>query len=498
VNAPAGEVAAATPLVAALEGRDRDASSLLDAFLGWVADTGVSLYPAQEEAVLEIMEGHHVVLNTPTGSGKSLVAIAMHFRAFALGERSFYTSPIKALVSEKFFALCRVFGADNVGMMTGDAAVNRDAAIVCCTAEVLANIALREGADAPVEHVIIDEFHYFSDRDRGAAWQIPLLLLTRGTFLLMSATLGDTTELRGNMERLTGRKATLVQSDDRPVPLQFRWAEVPLLESIERLQHEGRAPVYVVSFTQRECAELAQDLTSSNYCAPAEKQALLAAIGGFRFDSPYGARVRRYLTHGIGIHHAGLLPKYRLLCEQLAQQGLLKIIVGTDTLGVGINVPIRTVLFTQLYKYDGTSSKLLTVRDFRQIAGRAGRKGFDDRGYVVCQAPAHFVENRRLEAQQKRGKNVVKQKPPKGFVHYDASTFERMQTASCEPLQSVQRRPWHDPQPVAARPRRPWQRLSRAGAHHRHQLRDADNEVEAPARGRVALSVALQRRHRQP
>ncbi|MFN7950555.1 MAG: DUF3516 domain-containing protein [bacterium] len=410
---------------------------ILDRFLGWVAKRGLELYPAQEEAILEIMSGKHVVLGTPTGSGKSLVAEALHFKALAEGQRSCYTSPIKALASEKFFALCEDFGAANVGMMTGDASINREAPIICCTAEVLSNLSLRQATDLAFPYVVIDEFHYYADRDRGVAWQVPLLTLPRTTFLLMSATLGDTTAIEQSLTRLTGRDVARVVSEQRPVPLDFEYREELLHETVESLLEADRAPVYVVSFTQRETAERAQALTSAKVCGKEQKRAIGEALAGFRFDSPYGGDVRRFVSNGIGIHHAGLLPKYRLLVEQLAQRGLLRVISGTDTLGVGVNIPIRTVLFSQLCKFDGQKTALLSVRDFKQIAGRAGRKGFDERGWVVALAPEHVVENRRLELKAAAGKKIVKKKPPtRGFVPWNGETLTKLRTSAPEPLQS--------------------------------------------------------------
>lgn len=399
---------------------------ILEALLEWTTEAGIDLYPAQEEAFFEICDGRHVILNTPTGSGKSLVAVAAHFYALAQGKTSYYTSPIKALVSEKFFALCDTFGAERVGMLTGDASINPNAPIICCTAEILANKALRQGDEGGVGYVIMDEFHYYSDRDRGWAWQVPLLMLKSSTFLLMSATLGDLDEITKPLEVSTGRDVALVQSFERPVPLEYTWVETPIHETLATLVEKQRAPVYVVSFTQRECAELAQALTSLTLASREERDTIRDAIGHFRFNTPYGKDMRRFLHAGIGIHHAGLLPRYRLLVEKLAQQGLLKVIVGTDTLGVGINVPIRAVLFTRLYKYDGEKSGLLSVRDFRQIAGRAGRKGFDNVGYVYCQAPEHVIENKRLEDKAKKGKKLVKKKPPDRYVAYTDETFQAM------------------------------------------------------------------------
>jgi superfamily II RNA helicase len=415
-----------------------DNGFLLEAFLDWARLKGISLYPAQESAALELLEGKNVILNTPTGSGKSLVASVLHFQALAQGRRSVYTCPIKALVNEKWLALCREFGPENVGLSTGDATVNRDAPILCCTAEILANMALSEGEACPILDVVMDEFHYYSDRDRGAAWQVPLLILKKARFLLMSATLGDTAFFEQALADLTGRPVVAVRSQDRPVPLHFQWCESALSETVLRFAKEGKAPVYVVHFTQADAARNAQSFTSLDLCTKEEKAALAAALEGFRFSSPYGPDLKRWLRQGIGLHHAGLLPKYRILAEKLAQQGLLKVICGTDTLGVGVNVPIRTVLFTQLCKYSGDKTALLTARDFHQISGRAGRKGFDNIGFVGAQAPEHVVENLKLAAKSAQsGRKFVKRQPPeKGYVPWDKAIFERMIAAQPERLVS--------------------------------------------------------------
>jgi len=411
--------------------------SLLGLFLDYTTARQLELYPAQEEAVLELYADKNVILNTPTGSGKSLVASALHFKSLAQGRRSVYTCPIKALVNEKWMALCKEFGPDNVGLSTGDATVNHDAPILCCTAEILANIALRDGSKANVHDVVMDEFHYYSDRERGVAWQAPLLTLPQTRFLLMSATLGETGFFEEELIRLTGKPTTTVRSVTRPVPLDFSYAETPLALTLEKLVQDGKGPVYVVHFTQNEAAQSAQDFTSINVATREEKAAIAAAIEGRKFNSPYGAEIKRWLRGGIGLHHAGLLPKYRILMEQLAQQGLLKVICGTDTLGVGINVPIRTVLFTRLSKYGGERVTILTARDFHQIAGRAGRKGYDNVGWVVAQAPEHVIENLKLEEKSKRdGKKVVKRQAPEGFIGWDRKTFERLQNAAPERLTS--------------------------------------------------------------
>ncbi|MGW9476535.1 DEAD/DEAH box helicase [Saccharomonospora azurea] len=422
---------------------DTDPDALFDAFATWAEDRGLELYPAQEEALIELVSGANVILSTPTGSGKSLVAVGAHFAALADGRRSFYTAPIKALVSEKFFSLVEIFGADNVGMMTGDSNVNPDAPIICCTAEILANLALRLGPDTGVEEigqVVADEFHFYSEPDRGWAWQVPLLELPNAQFLLMSATLGDVTFFEKDLTRRTGRSTAVVTSAQRPVPLTFRYAMTPIHETVSELVHSNQAPVYIVHFSQAAAVERAQALMSINVCSRAEKDAIAEALGDFRFSAGFGRTLSRLVRHGIGVHHAGMLPKYRRLVEQLAQAGLLKLICGTDTLGVGINVPIRTVVLSALTKFDGTRQRHLKAREFHQIAGRAGRAGYDTDGYVVVQAPDHVIENAKaLEKagdDPKKKRKIVRKKAPEGFVNWTDSTFDRLVAAEPEPLTS--------------------------------------------------------------
>jgi superfamily II RNA helicase len=414
--------------------------AVFDAFAGWSKRRGLALYPHQEEALIEIVSGANVILSTPTGSGKSLVAMGAHFAALADGRRTFYTAPIKALVSEKFFDLCAAFGPAEVGMMTGDASVNAEAPIICCTAEVLAAIALRDGAEADVGLVVMDEFHFYADPERGWAWQVPLIELPHAQFLLMSATLGDVSRFEADLTRRTGRPTAVVASAERPVPLVFSFSIEPLHETLGELLSTGQAPAYVVHFTQAAALEQAQALMSVNVCSRAEKDAIADLIGDFRFAAGFGKTLSRLVRHGIGVHHAGMLPRYRRLVETLTQAGLLKVICGTDTLGVGINVPIRTVLFTALSKYDGSKTRLLQAREFHQIAGRAGRAGFDTSGRVVVQAPEHVVENERMLAKAgddpKARRRVVRKKPPAGFVSWGQPTFERLVAADPEPLTS--------------------------------------------------------------
>ncbi|WP_404445324.1 DUF3516 domain-containing protein [Microbacterium marinum] len=412
--------------------------AVYEAFLEWSTGRGIDLYPAQDEAVLELASGSHVILATPTGTGKSLVAVAAHAASLARGGRTFYTAPIKALVSEKFFALVDIFGPDAVGMVTGDSSVNPDAPIICCTAEILANSALRLGPEAEIDQVVMDEFHYYGDPDRGWAWQVPLLLLPKAQFLLMSATLGDVSAISADLERRTGRPVAHIAGAERPVPLDFSYARRPVHEVLEGLLENGEAPVYIVHFSQAAALERAQALSSVKITTREQRDAIAETIGGFRFTTGFGKTLSRLVRAGIGVHHAGMLPRYRRLVETLAQRGLLRVICGTDTLGVGINVPIRTVMITALSKYDGTKMRQLSAREFHQIAGRAGRAGFDTHGSVVVMAPEWEIENAVALAKAgddaAKRKKIVRKKAPTGVVNWGKGSFERLVAADPEPL----------------------------------------------------------------
>ncbi|MFT8394478.1 DEAD/DEAH box helicase [Propionibacterium sp.] len=421
----------------------RDPDVLYATFDEWVTSQGLDMYPHQSEALIDVLSGANAIVTTPTGSGKSLIATASHFVALAQHGRSYYTAPIKALVNEKFFALCEIFGADVVGMVTGDASVNPDAPIICCTAEILANIALREGRQADVDLVIMDEFHFIADPDRGWAWQVGLSELPGCQFVVMSATLGDVTRLAHELSEWTGRDTSVISNAERPVPLTYHWSLTPLHETIEELVSTGQSPVYIVHPSQKAATEQAQALMSAHLIDTARRHQIVEAIGSFRFSPGFGQTLSKMLRHGIGVHHAGMLPKYRRLVEQLAQQGLLTVICGTDTLGVGINVPIHTVLFTTLSKFDGRRDRLLRSREFHQIAGRAGRAGFDTIGYVVAQAPEYQVENARIARKfandERKRKSVRHKKPPEGFVNYTEASFTKLIGSTPETLHARMR-----------------------------------------------------------
>ena len=414
------------------------AEQSLELFMEWVEARGLELWDHQEEALLSLAMGNHVILGTPTGSGKSLVAIGMCFMALCEDYTAYYTAPIKALVSEKFFDLVEIFGRDNVGMITGDVALNSGAPIICCTAEILANQALREGEDTSVARVAMDEFHYFADPDRGWAWQVPLLALRNTKFLLMSATLGDVSHIEKSLEERTDTAVDCILDAERPVPLDFQYVETPLETTVELALRAGDAPIYIVHFAQDAALKSAQALASYGVSTREQRDLIKEACKGTRFSTAFGKTLQRLLLMGVGVHHAGMLPRYRLLVEKLAQQGLLPVICGTDTLGVGINVPIHTVLLTALAKYDGKRTRRLNAREFHQIAGRAGRAGYDTEGVVIAEATVYDQEKAKALAKAggdpKKARKIRTPKPPEGFVGWNKTTFDRLTEAVPEPL----------------------------------------------------------------
>lgn len=419
--------------------RNIDTDEIYERFFEWVADVkGVEPWPHQEEAIMDLLAGDHVILNTPTGSGKSLVALGMHFAALCTGRRSYYTAPIKALVSEKFFDLVEVFGRENVGMITGDTHINADAPIICCTAEILANQALRKGRHADVGCVAMDEFHYYGDSERGWAWQVPLLTLPNTQFLLMSATLGNVDAIADKLEDMTDTDVDIIADAPRPVPLTYEYTLDPLEKTVELAFGRGETPIYVVHFSQDAALETANALASTGVSSKEQRAAIAEAIKGTKFTTAFGKILQRLLRTGVGIHHAGMLPRYRRLVEQLAQQGLLPVICGTDTLGVGINVPIHSVVLTALTKFDGTKMRKLRAREFHQIAGRAGRMGFDTEGLVIAEGPEFEIENAKALAKAgndpKKLKKVKRKKAPEGFVTWNENTFDKLIDADPETL----------------------------------------------------------------
>ena len=420
------------------QGQAADGADIFEAFIEWAEGRGIELWTHQEDALLALMSGNHVILGTPTGSGKSLVALGMHFMALCRDQVSFYTAPIKALVSEKFFQLCEYFGRDYVGMITGDSSINPTAPIICCTAEILANRALAEGPGADIAYAAMDEFHFYADVDRGWAWQVPLIELTNTSFLLMSATLGDTSAIAAQLQERSGRSVDVVANAPRPVPLSFEYTDTALEGTVELALRAGDAPIYIVHFSQDAALNSAQALASYGVAGKEERAAIKEACKGTSFNTAFGKILQRLLGCGVGVHHAGMLPRYRLLVEKLAQEGLLPVICGTDTLGVGINVPIHTVLLTALTKFDGRKQRRLNAREFHQIAGRAGRSGFDTEGMVIALAPEHEIENAKLKAKAagdpKKLRKLKLRSAPENFVNWNQTSFQNLIDAVPEAL----------------------------------------------------------------
>ena len=417
---------------------DLDAEEALDEFLSWTQGRGIDLWQHQEDALLALAAGDHVILGTPTGSGKSMVALGLLYLCLSAGKVAYYTAPIKALVSEKFFDLVDLLGRDNVGMVTGDTHINSGAPVICCTEEIVANLALREGEHTDIAAVAMDEFHYYADPDRGWAWQVPLLTMPHTQFLLMSATLGDVSRIAADLETRTGRAVDQVLDAPRPVPLSYQYSLNPLETTVELAIKQGQAPIYIVHSSQADALTTAQALSSYGVTTKEQREAVKEACSGTRFTTAFGKTLKRLLASGVGVHHAGMLPRYRLLVERLAQQGLLPVICGTDTLGVGINVPIHTVLLTSLTKFDGSRVRRLRSREFHQIAGRAGRAGYDTEGLVIAEAPEHEIENAKALAKAgndpKARRRVKKKRPPEGFVGWSEQTFNQLAESVPETL----------------------------------------------------------------
>lgn len=415
-----------------------DPEDALMRYSSWVQSQGITLWPHQEEALLDLASNEHVILGTPTGSGKSLVAVGMCYFACTQNKTIYYTAPIKALVSEKFFYLVKLFGKDLVGMITGDCVINSEAPIICCTAEILAQDALRWETDSDIKLVCMDEFHYFGDKDRGWAWQVPLLVLKDTQFLLMSATLGDTTALAQKLKSLTQRDVSTITNVPRPVPLSYSYSTLSLEASVELIMQQRGVPVYIVCFAQSEAQKSAAALASFGISNKEEREEIKKELAGFNFSTAYGKELKRLLLCGVGVHHAGMLPRYRLLVERLAQKGLLPVICGTDTLGVGINVPIHTVVLRALAKYDGRRMRILNSREFHQITGRAGRSGFDTEGVVVSLATPYEIERLRARAKAandpKKLKRIKVPKPPEGYVGWSEHTFQKLIESEPEAL----------------------------------------------------------------
>jgi hypothetical protein len=480
-----------------------DPLDVVEVFAQWAAEGSRPLYRHQDDAIMALAAGDHVVLATPTGSGKSLVATAGMVLALNRGERAVWTAPIKALVAEKFFDLVNLLGAERVGLATGDAAINANADVLVCTAEVLANHALAMGPASGFGFACLDEFHFYGDADRGWAWQVPLLELTHCQMLLASATLGDVNHLVADLEDRSGRPVAQVTSVQRPTPLHHQWRVTAVADSVRDAIENGLSPVYVVHSTQAAAIERAQALASLPLTTRGQREAIAEALRSMKPTPGFGQVLHRLLGHGVGVHHAGMLPKHRRLVERLASEGLLAVVCGTDTLGVGVNLPLRTVIMSALTKFDGRRVRTYTAREFHQLAGRAGRPGFDPDGHVWAQAPDHVIDNLRALAKAgddpKLRKKAAKAKAPEGFIHYDEATFQRLIGATPEALTSRFRVTADLVATVLARPDGPvaLKRLLRTNHDPEPRRRQHRRRALAVYRSLEAAGVAARRRDAQ-
>jgi hypothetical protein len=371
---------------------------------------GLEPYPVQEQAIAPIIAGKSVMVTVPTGTGKTLMAKAALFAALAKGQKAVYTTPLRALTEEKFRELCVDFGEDNVGFATGDYKVNREAPIQVEVAEILWNRIFGDRQVMPADVVIMDEGHYFNDPERGYVWEQSIIGLDpRAQLVILSATVGRPDKFVHWVEMTRRVSMQLVESRDRKVPLVHDFREETLIDTVKDLAFKGDVPAIVFVFGRELCFEVARLLKSCRRFSTDEEKARIEKLCDEAL-LPGGAakELRPILTHGIGIHHAGILPRYKQLVEQLALERLIKFVVSTETIAAGINLPARVVVFPSLRKYIKKEPRLVTAAEYHQMAGRAGRPQFDDKGLAITLAPEDVVSEIKKETknQSKRGGGV--------------------------------------------------------------------------------------------
>lgn len=360
---------------------------------------GLEPYPVQEQAVSAIFAGKSVLVTVPTGTGKTLMAKAALFRAVGRGERAIYTTPLRALTEEKYRELCADFGDENVGFATGDYKVNREAPIQVEVAEILWNRIVADKHVAPAEIVVMDEGHYFNDPERGYVWEQTMIGLDpRVQLVILSATVGHADKFCQWVEITRRVPMELVESRERKVPLVHEFREEMLIDTVRELAHGGDVPAIVFVFGREQCFEVARLLKSCRrFTTDEEKAKIETMCDEALLPSGEAKELRPLLTHGIGVHHAGILPRYKQLVEQLALERLIKFVVSTETIAAGINLPARTVVFPSLRKFIKQAPRMITAAEYHQMAGRAGRPQFDDRGLAITLAPEQVVSDLKKE-----------------------------------------------------------------------------------------------------
>lgn len=364
-------------------------------------------YPVQEQAISAIIGGQSVLVTVPTGTGKTMMAKAGIFAALARGQRVVYTTPLRALTEEKFRELSADFGEANVGFATGDYKVNREAPVQVEVAEILWNRVVGEKNVCPADLVIMDEGHYLNDLERGYVWEQSIIGLDpRSQLVVLSATVGHPERFCHWVELTRKVKMLSIDSRERRVPLEHQFKEELLIDVVKQLAHDGDVPAIIFCFGRELCFEVARLLKSCRrFTTDAEKEEIDKRCDAALLPAGVAKELRPLLTHGIGVHHAGILPRYKQLVEELTLERKLRFVVSTETIAAGINLPAKTVVFPALRKFIKKEARLVTPAEFHQMAGRAGRPQFDDRGLAIALAPeAVTVDLRKeLKAAGKRG-----------------------------------------------------------------------------------------------
>ncbi len=368
---------------------------------------GKEPYPVQEQAVSAIIAGKSVLVTVPTGTGKTLMAKAGIFAALARRQRVVYTTPLRALTEEKFRELADDFGPEHVGFATGDYKINREAPIQVEVAEILWNRVVGEKHVAPADLVIMDEGHYFNDPERGYVWEQSIIGLDpRAQLVVLSATVGHPERFCHWVHLTRKVEMHLIDSRERKVPLEHQYREELLIDTVKDLSWKGDVPAIIFVFGRELCFEVARLLRSCRrFTSDAEKAEIEKRCDEVLLPSGVAKELRPLLGHGIGIHHAGILPRYKQLVEELALERLIKFVVSTETIAAGINLPARTVVFPALRKFIKKEARLVTPAEYHQMAGRAGRPQFDDKGLAITLAPEEITVDLRKELKDagKRG-----------------------------------------------------------------------------------------------